>query len=393
MPIQHHSRKRLCRYGLRSLIVLEDGVIIEGCGFGSPGIRVGEMVFTTGMVGYPEALTDPSFEGQILIMTHPLIGNYGVPSTKITEYGLPLHYESDRIHVEALIVAYETNPSHWTSSKSLHEWLVSENIPGISDVDTRMLVKHIREKGVMMAAIAVYNYSEDVNAEYLFEILKKTTRYDYLNLVDRVSPSRPIAYTPNKHWRETILVIDCGVKYGILRELLRRKFRVIRIPCKENPVEYLHEYNAKGVVFSNGPGNPIILKDTIKHAQNLIEYEIPVLGICLGHQILALAAGGRTYKLRYGHRGQNKPCIDVESGKCFVTSQNHGFAVDADSLKDTGFKIWMINADDKTIEGLKHVTKPIITTQFHPEASPGPLDTSWIFDLFRKMVERHGTSI
>lgn len=393
MYTQYQGIRKLCKHGLKSLIVLEDGLVVEGCGFGAPGIRVGELVFTTGMVGYPETLTDPSFEGQILIMTHPLIGNYGVPSTEIREFGLPLHYESDRIHVEALIVAYETDPNHWASSKSLHEWLTSENVPGVSNVDTRMLVKHIREKGVMMAAVAVYSYAEYMDAEYLFRILKKTTRYDNLDLVNRVSPSKPIINTPNSYWKKTILVIDCGVKYGILRELLRRKFRVVRIPCKEDPIKYLYEYNAKGVVLSNGPGNPIILRDTIKYAQNLIEYNIPILGICLGHQILALAAGGQTYKLRYGHRGQNKPCIDMESGKCFVTSQNHGFAINADSLKGTGFKIWMINADDKTIEGLKHISRPIITTQFHPEASPGPLDTSWIFDLFEKMVEKYGVSI
>jgi len=382
-----------CNWGLRSKLLLENGLLIEACGFGSPDVRVGELVFTTGMVGYPETLTDPSYEGQILIITHPLVGNYGVPSRDIVGDQIPLHYESDRIHVEALVVSYVTRPNHWSSIMSIHEWLESENIPGLLNVDTRMLVKHIREKGVMMAVVAVYPKDENVDNEYLKELLAKSGRYDSLELVSKVSPKKPIVHVPSKGYDNTIVLVDCGVKYGILRELLARRFRVVRIPYDHNPIDYLYEYNAKGVVYSNGPGNPELLEDTIDYAREVIRCGIPTLGICLGHQILALASGAKTFKLKYGHRGQNKPCINVENNECFVTSQNHGYAVDERSLEGTGFKVWMLNIDDKTVEGLKHTGKPVITVQFHPEGSPGPLDTMWIFDKFKSMVEKYGVSI
>ncbi len=378
---------------MRGLLLLEDGLLVEGCGFGSPGIRVGEIVFTTGMVGYPETLTDPSFCGQILVATHPLIGNYGVPSRSILEHGLPSHYESDRIWVEAFIVSFETSPSHWASSKSLHEWLAEEGVPGISNVDTRMLVKHIRDKGVMMAVAAVYPEENFLELEYLRKLLEESEHYNEAYLVSRVSPRKIVIHEPGGNARRTVVVVDCGVKYGILRELLKRGFRVVRIPYNEDPIKYLHEFNACGVVFSNGPGNPELLSDTIRSARAVIEYGVPSLGICLGHQILAIASGAETYKLKYGHRGQNKPCMCVERSKCFVTSQNHGFAVDENSLDETGFKLWMINVDDRTIEGLKHSSKPIITVQFHPEGSPGPLDSSWIFDMFTGMVEKYGDAL
>jgi len=384
---------RTTRRGLKSLLLLEDGTLIEGWGFGKPGVRVGEIVFTTGMVGYTESLTDPSYEGQILIITHPLVGNYGVARKHICENGLPLHFESDRIHVEALVVAYETDPSHWASGMSLHEWLESEGVPGISHVDTRFLVKKIREKGVMMAALAVYPEDEDFDAEKLVKLLESSTRYDEINFVKRVSPKKPLIHKPRNKLKGTIVLVDCGVKYGIVRELLRRGFQVVRIPYNENPMKYVYEYKASGVLFSNGPGNPERLVETVKNAKEVLEYGIPALGICLGHQILAIADGATTYKLRYGHRGHNKPCLDVLKGKCFVTSQNHGYTVDVKSLENTGFKLWMINIDDKSVEGLLHTRNPVITTQFHPEASPGPLDSEWIFDLFEKMVVKHGNTI
>jgi len=386
---------RKCAHGLKSLLILEDGLVVEGCGFGYPTTRVGELVFTTGMVGYPEALTDPSFRGQILVLTHPLIGNYGVPSSNILEYGIPKFFESERIQVEALVVAYDTSPSHWTSIMSLHEWLSREGVPGLSGIDTRMLVRRIRERGVMMAIAAVYDERDDVNVDELVTKLSSSTRYDYRDLVSEVSPKNIIFHEPTEysHSIPTIIVVDCGIKYGILRELLRRGFRVIRIPCYEDPVKYLYEFKASGIVISNGPGNPLLLKDVIRHAAGVIEYGIPTLGICLGHQVLALAAGANVFKLKYGHRGHNKPCLDVERGKCFVTSQNHGYAIDRDSLSNTQFKLWFVNVDDKTTEGLRHTSKPIITTQFHPEASPGPLDSVWVFNLFKRLVERYGATV
>ncbi|MEM0453290.1 MAG: glutamine-hydrolyzing carbamoyl-phosphate synthase small subunit [Sulfolobales archaeon] len=376
----------------KSILILEDGTVIEGCGFGHPGISYGELVFTTGMVGYPESLTDPSFKGQILIFTHPMMGNYGVPSKEVLEFGIPKYFESERIQVEAVIVAYNNLPSHWASIMSLDEWLYSEGIPGMSLVDTRALVKKIREKGVMSACLAVYE--NDIDVDELMSNFSKSLIYDQRILVDSVMPKNIIFHEPPTYSEHTntLMVVDCGIKFGILRELLRNGFRVIRIPCYDNPIKYFEAYGASGIVYSNGPGNPKLLNKVIEYAKDVLEYNIPVLGICLGHQLLALAAGGDTYKLKYGHRGHNKPCVDLEKGKCFVTSQNHGYAVDEKSLNNTGFKLWMINADDKTVEGLKHVNKPIITVQFHPEGSPGPLDSVWVFSLFRRLVERYGTT-
>ena len=384
-----YSFLKLTKYrrGLAAKLLLEDGSIFIGSGFGYPKIVVGEVVFTTGMVGYTESLTDPSYAGQILTITYPLVGNYGVPDYDIKEYNLPVHFESDRIQVEGLIVAKETDPSHWASKLSLHEWLRSEGVPGICDIDTRALVKKLRNYGVMMGVLAVYPVNEEISDEELWKILKRSTRYENLVFVDKVSPKEPVIYENDG---PTIVVIDCGVKYGILRELLRRRFKVVRVPYNY-PVKKILEYEPQGILVSNGPGNPALLIDTIKNVKALIEYGYPMLGICLGHQLIALALGAKTYKLKYGHRGQNKPCIDlVITKKCYVTSQNHGFAVDERTIENSGLKLWFRNADDKTVEGL--IGDRVLTVQFHPEASPGPLDTTWIFDLFEKMVMKYGVS-
>ncbi len=379
-----------CRRGLKAKLVLEDGTVYHGAGFGAPGIVVGEVVFTTGMVGYPESLTDPSYKGQILTITHPLVGNYGVPSKELCEYGLPAHFESDRIQIEGLIVAEETDPNHWASRMSLHEWLASEGIPGISRVDTRALVKKIREKGVMMGILAVYHPSDEPSDEELLSKLNKSTRYDEQLFVDKVSPKEPITHEPPHPNGKTIALIDCGVKYGIVRELLRRGFRVVRVPYSYS-CDQIMKLEPSGILVSNGPGNPVYLKDTIKAVRGLIEYGLPVLGICLGHQLISLALGAEIFKLKYGHRGQNKPCVDlVVTGKCYVTSQNHGYAVKEESIPETGLRLWFRNADDKTVEGL--IGGNVLSVQFHPEASPGPYDTTWIFDLFAKRVMRNGVS-
>jgi len=373
---------------LSAALVLEDGSVFLGKGFGFPKTVVGEVVFTTGMVGYPESITDPSYRGQILCFTYPLIGNYGVPDPSIRDsWGLPLHYESDEPHVLGVIV-HELceKPSHWASVKGLHEWLYEEKVPGISGIDTRKLTKRLRVKGVMMGALEV---SEgDVDVDRLFSLLEKAPRYEHLDLVSEVTIKEPIIYE-NK--RPTVVVIDCGVKYGIIRNLLQRGLTVVRVP-RDYDADKILQFDPKGVLVSNGPGNPELNVKTIKTIGDLVEMGVPMLGICLGNQMIALALGASTFKMKYGHRGQNKPCVDLETGICYVTSQNHGFAVREDTLGDTGLSVWFLNADDMTVEGLKHRKKPVIAVQFHPEASPGPYDTEYIFDAFANMmgVNCHG---
>lgn len=364
--------------GLKATLTLEDGSVWVGKGFGRPGRVVGEVVFNTGMVGYTEALTDPSYKGQILVMTYPLIGNYGVPSYSIVNgWGLPLHFESLGIKVSGLVV-YELceRPSHHLSMKSLGEWMYEEGIPGISGIDTRELTRRLREKGVMMGVLEVSK--DDSSSESLLFEFKHSKRYGDQRFVEQVTVSGPEILGKGV----PIVLIDCGVKLGIVRSLLGRGFKVIRLPYNAKLDEVM-AYRPKGVVVSNGPGNPELLKETIELVSRLMEENLPILGICLGNQLLALASGARTYKLKYGHRGQNKPCVELESRRSYVTSQNHGYAVDGGVL-GKGFKVWWINADDKTVEGIRHEEKPFMAVQYHPEASPGPYDTLFIFDLFRE---------
>ncbi|RLF19496.1 MAG: carbamoyl-phosphate synthase small subunit [Thermoprotei archaeon] len=371
---------------LSAALVLEDGSIFVGRGFGSLRRVVGEVVFTTGMVGYPESITDPSYQGQILCFTYPLMGNYGVPSWDIRDpWGLPLHFESDKPHVLGVIIHELCEyPSHWANRKSLHEWMLEEGIPGIYGIDTRKLTKKLRVKGVMMGALEV---SEgDVDVDSLMSAVEKAPKYDYLDLVAEVTVKEPVVY---ENPGPTVVVIDCGVKYGILRDLLKRGLRVVRVP-RDWSADKILSLEPKGVVVSNGPGNPELNVSTIKATRELIEVGVPVLGICLGNQMVALSLGASTFKLKFGHRGQNKPCIDLETGMCYVTSQNHGFAVKEERLEEYGLTVWWLNADDMTIEGIKHRRKPVIATQFHPEASPGPYDTEYVFDLFMNMMGVNG---
>ena len=375
-----------------ALLILEDGTIFRGRGFGTIKTVIGEVVFTTGMVGYTESLTDPSYKGQILCFTYPLIGNHGVPPYSIVdEHGIPLHFESSSIKVNGVIV-YEVcwNPNHWASIKNLHEWLMEEDIPGIYGIDTRRLVMLLREKGTMMGLLKVYDSrEEEPDIDELMERLEKAPNYGEINYVKEVSVVRPILHKSRKSIG-LIALIDCGVKNSIIRSLLIRGYDVLRVPFNY-PAEKILEWNPLGVVISNGPGDPKLCRDTIVTIRSLVEYGIPVLGICLGNQLISLALGGSTYKLPYGHRGQNKPCIDLFTHHCYVTSQNHGYAVDESSLKETPLKVWFINADDKTVEGIIHRnSRRILAVQFHPEASPGPNDTAWIFDLFIKEIK--GTS-
>jgi len=368
--------------GLDAKLVLEDGSVFKGIGFGFQSKIVGEVVFNTGMVGYTEALTDPSYRGQILCLTYPLVGNYGVPSYNVKDdLGLPKYFEAEHIQPKGLII-HELSPlaSHWASDRTLDQWLYDEKIPGIYGIDTRELTKRIRVQGVMMGAMEVSKNGTD--EESLLKELKSSVRYDDINFMPEVSTKSVKTYGEQD---ECVVLIDTGTKYSIIRNIMRTGYKVVRLPYTAG-IQQVLSYKPKGVVLSNGPGDPKFCKETIQLSKELIERRIPTLGICLGNQILALASGADTYKLKYGHRGQNKPCVDLRDGSAYVTSQNHGYGINPDSLKGTGFKLWFMNADDNTVEGIMHEDRPIIAVQFHPEASPGPYDCRFVFDMLDKMI-------
>ena len=368
--------------GYAAKLMLEDGTIFDGIGFGYPSGIAGEVVFNTGMVGYTETLTDPSYRGQILCLTYPLVGNYGVPSYDIKdEYGLPKFFESDRIQVKGLIIHDLSDiASHWSCTKTLDQWLYEEKVPGIYNIDTRELTKKLRVHGVMMGVIIV---SENAITESLLKKMLASARYEGLNFMPEVSTNGAQEYGDKS--KDCVVVLDTGVKYSIIRNIMRTGYRVVRLPWHVT-YEQTMSYNPKGVVISNGPGDPKVCTSTIKTASKLIDTSTPTLGICLGNQILALAGGANTYKLRFGHRGQNKPCVNMRNNQVYVTSQNHGYGIDPKSLAKTGFKVWFSNADDNTVEGFEHKSKPIIAVQFHPEASPGPYDCMFVFDRFREII-------
>ncbi len=334
------------------------------------------------MVGYTEAITDPSYRGQILCMTYPLIGNYGVPSYENKdEFGLPKYFESDKIQVKGLVIHELSHiASHWSCVKTLDQWLKEEGIPGIFGIDTRELTKKLRVNGVMNGALSVSNGS--IDDRRLLE-LAKSENYESRNYIPEVSVDQPHEYGVNNN--ECVILLDTGTKYSIIRNLIRIGYRVIRLPW-DTPYEKIMSYQPHGVVISNGPGDPKLCKDTIKTASKLIEKSVPTLGICLGNQILALAGGADTYKLKFGHRGQNKPCVDLSNNHTYITSQNHGYGIDLKNLDTAEFKIWFSNIDDNTIEGIEHKSKPIIAVQFHPEASPGPNDCLFVFDRFKEII-------
>ena len=368
--------------GYAAKLMLEDGTVFDGIGFGYPSAIAGEVVFNTGMVGYTETLTDPSYRGQILCLTYPLVGNYGVPSYDIKdEHGLPKFFESDRIQVRGLLIHDLSDiASHWSCIKTLDQWLYEEKVPGIYNIDTRELTKKLREHGVMMGAIVV---SENAIDESLLKRMLASAKYEGLNFMPEVSTKRVQEYGDKS--KDCVVVLDTGVKYSIIRNIMRTGYRVIRLPWHAT-YEQTMSYNPMGVVISNGPGDPKVCTSTIKTASKLINTSTPTLGICLGNQILALAGGANTYKLRFGHRGQNKPCLNKRNNQVYVTSQNHGYGIDPKSLASTGFKVWFSNADDNTVEGFEHKSKPIIAVQFHPEASPGPYDCMFVFDRFKEII-------
>jgi carbamoyl-phosphate synthase small subunit len=372
--------------------MIEDGSTFDGIGFGYPADIAGEVVFNTGMVGYTETLTDPSYRGQILCLTYPLIGNYGVPSIEDTdEFGLPRFFESDRIQIRGLIIHdLSVVASHWSCVKTLDEWLYEQRIPGICNIDTRELTKKLRINGVMMGAISTWAVQEGAAANSEIDVrerlsgLIKNQTYVQQNFMPEVSTNTPRVYGDEA--RDTLVLLDTGTKNSIIRNILRIGFRVVSLPW-DSSFDEVMLHKPKGIVISNGPGDPKVCKTAIKTAGELIKASVPTLGICLGHQILALAAGADTYKLKFGHRGQNKPCIDLRSNRTYITSQNHGYGIEPKSLSGTGFKVWFSNVDDHTVEGIEHESKPIIAVQFHPEASPGPYDCIFVFDRFKELLD------
>lgn len=350
---------------------LANGKVFTGYSFGKYRNSDGEVVFTTGMTGYPESLTDPSYSGQILVFTFPLIGNYGIPqfqrddSAKTVQDG----FESGRIQVRGMIISnYSNDYSHFDAATSLHEWLKENDIPGIYGVDTRELTKTLRTTGVMLGKITTKLEEGDLDIVDPNET----------NLAGMVGVQEPVVYTPKNKNPKKILLIDCGVKNNIIRNFVKRGAEVIRVPHNFNPLNSQYEFD--GIFISNGPGDPKMCTETIVNLKNSFDLGKPIFGICLGSQILGLSAGADTYKLKFGHRSQNQPCIEV-GGHCYITSQNHGYAVDTKTLPDE-WSEWFINNNDGTNEGVKHKTKPFFAVQFHPESSPGPNDTGWLFDMF-----------
>lgn len=359
---------------MKTTLLLEDGSEWAGELFGGCVPAAGEVVFNTGMVGYPESLTDPSYSGQILVLTYPLVGNYGVPQTRNGGPAVLARspFESERIHARALIVAdYSRHYSHWRAAESLHSWLEREGIPGITGVDTRALTKRLRHRGTMRGQV-ILSDRENPPPE---------PGYD--SPVPQVSVTEPVLIG---NGGPRVGLIDCGAKAGIMRSLLQRGVSILRVPWD---YDFSGE-KVDGVVISNGPGDPKQCGPTVENVKRLIEGgNIPLFGICLGNQIMALAAGADTYKLKFGHRGQNQPCMRVGSRRCHITSQNHGYAVDDRTLPD-GWEPWFFNANDGTNEGIRHRDKPLCSVQFHPEARPGPLDTDFLFDEFVSMLDRKG---
>jgi carbamoyl-phosphate synthase small subunit len=369
---------------------LGNGRVLEGWSFGYDGPATGEVVFSTSMVGYPESLTDPSFEGQILCVSYPLVGNYGIPDMAAGPDGLSLRAESERIHVRGLVIAdYSENYSHWDAVESLGDWLKREHVPGISGVDTRALTRMIREEGVMPGRIVIEGDSfaslgmtppcptdmvEDHSSCHSDEVEDRGRNL----LVSAVSCREVLHYGKGS---KRVVLVDCGVKHNILRCLVSRDIEVVRVPWDYD----FTDMDCDGLFLSNGPGDPAVCTAAIEHLRKALQGDRPVFGVCLGSQLMALAAGAKTFKLPYGHRSHNQPVRRVGTDRCYITSQNHGYAVDPATLPD-GWEPFFVNLNDGTNEGIRHLEKPFFATQFHPEASGGPVDTEFLFDDFISLL-------
>jgi carbamoyl-phosphate synthase small subunit len=367
----------------QAVLVLEDGSIFSGHGFGAAKQVSGEVVFSTSMTGYPETLTDPSYKGQILVFTYPLIGNYGVPPDTC-DHEIPCFFESGGIKVSGLVVHELCESfSHWDSSRSLGEWLESESAPGVFGVDTRKLVKKLRTQGVLLGVLEVCQDGDEPDVERLLKEARAAQDPNHMDLVKAVTVKQPVYHDVGGSRR--VVLVDCGVKYGILRCFLRRGIDVVRVPYDFSSKEIL-EYKPDAVVLSNGPGDPKNCGETIECVKEVIDERVPVMGICLGTQVIGLSLGGDTYKLKYGHRSQNQPVLDLRTGRCYITTQNHGYALEQNSLEETGLETWFTNANDGTVEGIRHRSNPVVAFQWHPEAEPGPYDTEFLFDEFLKLM-------
>jgi len=368
-----------------AILMLKDGRYFQGIGFGATKTVYGEIVFNTITgAGYNETLTDPSYKGQIVVMTHPLVGNYGVPAWEKDECGINKYFESDSIKVSGFVVnECCKNPSHYESVKTLNEFLLEEDVPGIEWIDTRAITKILREEGVQVGLLAVFNPGEKPKINELKEIAKNVADPNLRHLASEVSTKEVKKFTPPNP-KGKVVVIDLGVKHNILRNLVKRKMEVILVPYNYSYDEIMR-FKPDGVFISNGPGNPAMCKKAIEVARNLIENNIPTMGICLGNQIIGIAAGGYSYKLKYGHRGGNKTVINPITKRCYITSQNHGFCVK--NFEEGGFSEFLTNIDDESNEGIIHDSKPIFAVQFHPEACPGPLDSLYLFDKFIEQME------
>ena len=360
---------------MKAYLAFADGTLLEGTAFGAEGRAAGEVVFNTGMTGYQEVLTDPSYAGQIVTLTYPLIGNYGINADDI---------ESRRVQVAGFVVhELAQTYSNWRASESLDAFLKRHNIVGIAGIDTRELTRRLRHEGVMMGAL-----STDETPEALFQRLREHTRaYDDVDWVRRVTTPEPYSWGPEERdAKYRVAVFDCGVKFNILRELEKRGVRTTVFPATASAQEMLAD-DPDGVFLSPGPGDPNLLGYAVDTVKEVVAAGKPVMGICLGNQLLGCAFGGRTFKLPFGHRGANHPVKDLPSGRVVITSQNHGYAIDPDSLTDPNVEVTQINLNDGTVEGLRHRELPVFSIQYHPEASPGPTDSRFFFEQFLREID------
>ncbi|MBN1781540.1 glutamine-hydrolyzing carbamoyl-phosphate synthase small subunit [bacterium] len=372
---------------MESILLLEDGRVFTGEGFGAPGTTIGEVVFNTGMTGYQEILTDPSYKGQMVTMTYPHIGNYGIN---------PEDVESEKPQVEGFIVRELCElPSNFRSTETLHEYLLRHDIPGIHQIDTRELTRHIREKGAMLGILS----TEGLSIAEMNEKLKQHPPMEGRDLVRYVTSDRIREWEPEvpKQWyyegmktlaerQFHVVAYDYGIKHNILRLLRSFGFRVTVIPASTT-AEQVRSLNPDGIFLSNGPGDPAAVAYAVESVRSLIGFK-PMFGICLGHQILCLALGARTFKLKFGHHGSNHPVKDLKTSVIEITAQNHNFAVDTDSIRDKGIHITHLNLNDGTVEGMEHAEIPVYSVQYHPEASPGPHDSLYLFHRFAEMMNK-----